>query len=332
MIRHSYCEMRIMQRRITSTGVIVVRSNWGWRNRMEDAYVLQLLEPKFKEFHLLFCGYAECEPLHSYGPATRPNYIIHYVMGGKGIYQVGEKKYHISKGQIFLIEPESLTFYQADKEEPWTYLWVGFGGTEAKSFIQDVGLNSRQLVCQCEGGEELKEIVFSMLKHTKSTTENLYYLQGRLFDFFSVLAREITLRQFEDDTTESMHVQEAIDYIKNNYSQGITVNDIADYLALNRSYLYTVFKKSLNISPKAFLTKFRISRAKEQLTLTDFSIEYIAHSCGYKSALNFEKAFKQETGVTPSKYRKENRKTTKERLLRVQKELEEYEDKKTKYL
>ena len=247
---------------------------------MEDAYVLQLLEPKFKEFHLLFCGYAECEPLHSYGPATRPNYIIHYVMGGKGIYQVGEKKYHISKGQIFLIEPESLTFYQADKEEPWTYLWVGFGGTEAKSFIQDVGLNSRQLVCQCEGGEELKEIVFSMLKHTKSTTENLYYLQGRL----------------------------------------------------NRSYLYTVFKKSLNISPKAFLTKFRISRAKEQLTLTDFSIEYIAHSCGYKSALNFEKAFKQETGGTPSKYRKENRKTTKERLLRVQKELEEYGDKKTKYL
>ena len=52
---------------------------------MEDAYVLQLLEPKFKEFHLLFCGYAECKPLHSYGPATRPNYIIHYVMGGKGI-------------------------------------------------------------------------------------------------------------------------------------------------------------------------------------------------------------------------------------------------------
>ena len=49
-----------MQRRITSTGVIVVRSNWGWRNHMEDAYVLQLLEPKFKEFHLLFCGYAEC--------------------------------------------------------------------------------------------------------------------------------------------------------------------------------------------------------------------------------------------------------------------------------
>ena len=57
---------------------------------MEDSYVLQLLEPKFKEFHLCFCGFAQCEPLHSYGPASRPNYIIHYIMDGKGIYQVGE--------------------------------------------------------------------------------------------------------------------------------------------------------------------------------------------------------------------------------------------------
>ena len=57
---------------------------------MEKAYVLQLLKPKFKEFHLCFCGCAECEPLHSYGPASRPNYILHYVTKGKGTYQVGE--------------------------------------------------------------------------------------------------------------------------------------------------------------------------------------------------------------------------------------------------
>ena len=83
---------------------------------MEDSYVLQLLNPKFKDFHLSFCGYAECELLHSYGPASRPNYILHYVMKGKGIYQVGENKYHLSEGQAFLIEPESLTFYQADRK------------------------------------------------------------------------------------------------------------------------------------------------------------------------------------------------------------------------
>ena len=72
---------------------------------MEDSYVLQLLKPKFKDFHLCFCGFAECKPLHSYGPAARPNYILHYVMKGKGIYQVGETKYQLKEGQAFLIEP-----------------------------------------------------------------------------------------------------------------------------------------------------------------------------------------------------------------------------------
>ena len=91
-----------------------------------------------------------------------------------------------------------------------------------------------------------------MLHHTRSTAENLYYLQGKLYQFFSVLARGIEIQQYSNDTKESIHVQEAIAYIKNYYSQKITVEDIANYLALNRSYLYTRFMNSLGISPKDF--------------------------------------------------------------------------------
>ena len=274
---------------------------------MEDSYVLQLLKPKFKDFHLCFCGFAECKPLHSYGPAARPNYILHYVMKGKGIYQVGET-------------------------DPWSYLWVGFGGTEAQRFVRDLGLNSRQLTCECEYGEELKEIVFEMLHHTRSTAENLYYLQGKLYQFFSVLARGIEIQQYSNDTKESIHVQEAISYIKNYYSQKITVEDIANYLALNRSYLYTIFMNSLGISPKDFLTEFRISRGKEQLALTNLSVEEIAVSCGYRNSLAFGKVFKQKVGITPTQYRNDNRKDARERLIRAQNELKEYKKHKTIYV
>ena len=274
---------------------------------MEDSYVLQLLKPKFKDFHLCFCGFAECKPLHSYGPAARPNYILHYVMKGKGIYQ-------------------------ADKTDPWSYLWVGFGGTEAQRFVRDFGLNSRQLTCECEYVEELKEIVFEMLHHTCSTAENLYYLQGKLYQFFSILARGIEIQQYSNDTKESIHVQEAIAYIKNYYSQKITVEDIANYLALNRSYLYTIFMNSLGISPKDFLTEFRISRGKEQLALTNLSVEEIAVSCGYRNSLAFGKVFKQKVGITPTQYRNDNRKDARERLIRAQNELKEYKKHKTIYV
>ena len=286
---------------------------------MEDSYVLQLLEPKFKEFHLCFCGFAQCEPLHSYGPASRPNYIIHYIMDGKGIYQVGEKKYKLSKGQGFLIEPEELTFYQADQEEPWSYLWVGVGGTGAKKFIQDIGLNSQQRIFRCADGEKLNEIVMDMMKHTRSTVSDLYYLQGKLYELFSVLAADVVIEELMEENKENRYIQEAVTYIRNHYAAGLTVEELAGYLGVNRSYPYTLFKNKLQLSPKEFLTKFRISRAREQLILTEESVENIAVACGYHSTLVFTKNFKQETGMTPTEFRKTNRQAAKDRLLMNQK-------------
>lgn len=286
---------------------------------MEDSYVLQLLEPKFKEFHLCFCGFAQCEPLHSYGPASRPNYIIHYIMDGKGIYRVGEKKYKLSKGQGFLIEPEELTFYQADQEEPWSYLWVGVGGTGAKKFIQDIGLNSQQRIFRCADGEKLNEIVMDMMKHTRSTVSDLYYLQGKLYELFSVLAADVVIEELMEENKENRYIQEAVTYIRNHYAAGLTVEELAGYLGVNRSYLYTLFKNKLQLSPKEFLTKFRISRAREQLILTEESVENIAVACGYHSTLVFTKNFKQETGMTPTEFRKTSRQAAKDRLLMNQK-------------
>lgn len=281
---------------------------------MEDSYVLQLHKTIFKEFYLCFCGYAECKPLHSYGPATRPNYIIHYVLDGKGMYQVGEQKYYLSKGQGFLIEPDVLTFYQADKDDPWTYLWIGFDGSDAKKRIQSVGLNSRRLIYQCSHDKELKEIVFDMLKHTQTAASNLYHLQSMLYQFFSVLARDTVVDASGMQSKENEHVMAAINYIRNCYADGINVEDVAEAIHVNRSYLYSIFKNTLELSPKEFLTKFRASRAKDQLVLTDFSVEYIAESCGYQSALAFSRAFKREIGVTPSQFREQRRREKKETL------------------
>lgn len=299
---------------------------------MEDSYVLQLLAPKFKEFHLCFCGYAQCNPLHSFGPAVRPNYIIHYILDGRGFYQVGDWKYELSKGQGFLIEPETLTFYQADEADPWTYLWIGFGGTRVGSLLHDIGLNSSQLIFQCSYGSELKQIVLSMLKHTQSTTANIYFLQGKLYEFFSVLARDGALETTQEVPQENQYIQEAISFIRNNYSKGISVMDVAAHLNVNRSYLYTLFKNTLDTPPKEFLTRFRVSRSKELLTLTDFSIEHIAHSCGYRDSLVFSKAFKAQSGLTPSEYRKQNRTETQNKLIASQKELESLMLKGKKYI
>lgn len=76
------------------------------------------------------------------------------------------------------------------------------------------------------------------------------------------------------------------------------------------------------MSPQEFLTKFRISRAKELLSITKLSIENVALSCGYQDALVFSKAFKKNTGIVPTVYRKEHQKMIQKNLKENQELLE----------
>lgn len=284
---------------------------------MEDSYVLQLQDRKFKDIYLMSCGYAKCEPLHSFGPAVRPNYIIHFVLEGRGKYQVGDKVYELSEGQGFLIEPEVLTFYQADKNEPWTYLWIGFNGDKAQEFMKDIGLNSQQLIFRSRHSEKLKDIVFRMLENNTYSVTSQFILEGLLYTFLSVLTQDIELAFSSEKERENLYIRKAIEYIQNTYSNNIKVTDIAAYVCINRSYLYTLFQKNTGMSPQEFLANYRLSRAAELLTVTDLPISSVGMSCGYKDPLVFSKAFKSKRGMSPSRYRKESRTVQKEKLKKM---------------
>lgn len=99
-----------------------------------------------------------------------------------------------------------------------------------------------------------------------------------------------------------------MEYIQNNYYNGINVTDIANYVCINRSYLYTLFREHMQISPQDYLTNYRITRALELLSITDLPVEGVAQSCGYRDSLVFGRIFKAKKGITPSQYRKESRK------------------------
>lgn len=289
---------------------------------MEESYVLYLQKQyqTFSDFYLCFCGHARCEPLHSYGPAVRATYLLHYVLDGSGVYRAEDQEFLLRKGEGFLIEPNRQTFYQASAEDPWTYLWIGFDGAKCGSCLRSLGLGGSQLTFRCGNGGDLLRLVDGMLACSKSGTEADFMLQSLLCQFFACLAKGISWgpeRRLSKRERENLYIHQAMEYIRNNYANGITVSDVAAYVALNRSYLFTLFRRVLGISPQECLTQFRLTRAKEQLTLTDASVASIALSCGYQDPRVFSKAFKQEFGITPVGYRKWDREQAARSLERL---------------
>lgn len=272
---------------------------------MEESYVLQSSEKKFKNLHLCFCGYCKCDPLYSFGPAVRPNYIIYYILEGKGIYKAGGKIYELTAGEGFLIEPEEVVFHQADSIEPWSYLWIGFAGEAAEDYLKCIGLNDDNLVFRTSKASELEAIVKKMIENGTSSMADQFCREGLLYEFFGILAKDMEVKKKED---ENKYVNRAIEYIQNNYFNPVKISDIAEYVRINRSYLYVLFRRTLGISPQEYLTNCRFARARDLLLLTDLSVEGVAYSCGYVDAMVFSKMFKQKNGTTPSKFRKNSRK------------------------
>ena len=281
---------------------------------MEDAYVLQLSNRKFSELYLCMCGYSKCKPLHSFGPAVRPDYLIHFILKGRGKYHSGDARYCLEAGQGFLIEPNVLTFYQADADEPWEYLWIGFNGTNVAEYLLDVGLHSRQLIFRSAHGAELKQTVVEMLKNTTSSISNQYERQGLLYSFFAILSKNININVPREQDGENIHISRAVEYVRNNYFDAIRVTDIAKYVCVDRTYLYELFRRYLNVSPQEYLANYRLTRAAELLTLTGLSMGEIALSCGYQNAYSFGKAFKAKRGISPARYREKNRSEKKDYL------------------
>ena len=96
---------------------------------MEKAFKLDFVNDKTGSLYVNCCGCSQTAPLHSFGPASKPHYLIHYVLSGKGHFRFHDKEYRLEAGYGFLIQPNELAFYQADAKDPWSYLWVGFAGS-----------------------------------------------------------------------------------------------------------------------------------------------------------------------------------------------------------
>ena len=98
-------------------------------------------------------------------------------------------------------------------------------------------------------------------------------------------------------------VNKMISYLYLHIEDKIVLSDMAAAVNLSIGYMCQCFKEALGMSIMNYNKKIKIERAQVLLTGTDYSILEIATLLGFCDQSNFCKAFKQITGMSPSKYR-----------------------------
>ncbi|AKN32626.1 AraC family transcriptional regulator [Clostridium carboxidivorans P7] len=99
-------------------------------------------------------------------------------------------------------------------------------------------------------------------------------------------------------------IKKAKDIFHTTYNKQVNLQYVSRQLGVSINHLIKLFKQHTDFTPIQYISKIRVDKAKELLKQGDISILEIAYATGYKSLSNFYKCFKDQTGYTPSEYKK----------------------------
>lgn len=231
-------------------------------------------------------GRENCAPSHSFGPAVRTHWLLHYIVSGFGTFTREDQTHQVGPGQIFVIPPYLETYYEADAEKPWHYIWIGFTTEEQ---LPDI-LSLPVISCPEAG------TVFDEMRSCHNLDNGRSaFLSGCLWKLFCIL--------LEQTPPKADYIEKALNCMHSEYARGITIQEIADRLGIDRSYFSALFTERVGTSPSEYLINLRLTRAAELMTIHGERPSTAAMSVGYNDLYHFSKSFKKHFGVSPRSYR-----------------------------
>lgn len=267
----------------------------------------------FVDLGLYEFGREQCEPSHSYGPASRNHYLFHYIISGTGTLMADDSSgrtqtYHIKSGQGFLLFPGQIATHSSDENLPWEYTWLEFDGLRVREMLEIAGLSKDSPIYRASSKDLRMNMLNEMLYIAEHADESPFHLIGHLYLFLDYLTKSSnTMKMKQGGRQKDFYIKEALSFVEQNFQNDISVEDIAACCGLNRSYFGKIFRDAMGKSPQEFLMNYRMAKASELLKLTQLSIGDIGNAVGYPNQLHFSRAFKNIYGISPRDWRNQNR-------------------------
>ena len=238
---------------------------------------------------------------------------IFYVTGGKATVTVNSKTYPVHSGMLVIIsryEKHSVTVESHDYTRYTLRLAPDYYGENNEDYALYSLLTNRPEsfvhaidVSYCK--EEFDGL-FGKIKHEydKKTDYCSQMLDMLLKEILIMLYRkEPSLFSHSDEHTVTI-VGKIQRQFQQKCNEKYTLEDLSAQYNISVYYLSHLFKKVTGYSVMNYLLSCRIANAKKLLANTDMDIGEICHRCGFSDSSNFSRMFKNETGFTPTAFRK----------------------------
>lgn len=236
----------------------------------------------------------------SWGPGIHRDFVLHYILKGRGFFETDGKKYSVGTNESFIIFPGKTVYYHPDPKAPWEYTWVNFNGSEVKHLLSMTDFYKKPVAPAAPELESLYNAFSNeiQLKHVRLKNTGLLQV---------LLAHYIKLHSSVQTNDTPDYLYHAKQYISaNSYRSDFSVNELSAAIGIERSYLYRLFMESEGISPVKYIINTRMESAAQMLREGTQQIKLVSYSVGYDNPLYFSSSFKKKFGISPKDYVKKH--------------------------
>lgn len=268
-------------------------------NKLKEEFLHSFISDKaITPFFISLAGVTYPNPNYHINIQKRDITVIEYVVDGTG-YVFFDKKYNkVDADTIYILNQGEHHKYFADKNDPYSKIFLNISGSMAKELPSMYGLGNDHLFVNKQLRSTFERIP-QTLNSSLSEEHMQIELQIILTEIFTKLSFSISK---EKKCVEAVKLKE---YIDSNTDKIINMSELSKLIFRSVDYSQKLFLREFKTTPYEYQINRKIIIAKNLLTNTDISIGELGASLGYNDPHYFSNIFKTKTGLSPSKYRKE---------------------------
>lgn len=255
------------------------------------------------------------------------DYLLVYIEEGRGRFVIAGKTYAAEPGDLFWIPPDTsheMEGYPPTMVCPYVHFDLIYrprvshwrftipAGTEDLGDLKPLlhpRLSSPQLDALCgqirnynnaEVGRLIREIC-------REAVRNQPYATLRMSGLLLEIMAELLRGQQSLPAEQHCHIpslEETADHLAQHCHEPISLEELADRCDLSPSHFRLLFGQHFGCSPRSYLRRTRIRRARELMAATTFTLSQIALKTGFSTVHSFSRAFHSVEGIAPSEYRR----------------------------
>ncbi|MBZ6527164.1 helix-turn-helix transcriptional regulator [Aerococcaceae bacterium DSM 111021] len=235
---------------------------------------------------------------------SETNLTLLYIVKGAANYVVNERQGDVKKRDMILLNPETVLEITPLRKVEW--IKISLTGILFTSSL-DIDSNSRMFITE-DTSQSIKRYLDLAILEYNHRFRGTELILKKLLECIMVHVLRNSELSIKDASVQVKNdeIERIQQYIRQNYSEKITLDDLSSHVGINKYYLIRLFKQKTGLSPIDYLIHVRLAEAEKLLATSNVTISKISDMVGFHSPSHFSKTFKESNHCTPSAFRKKH--------------------------